>query len=481
MEDTPVSVFISYSRMDSAFIDRLEAELRAYGFDTWVDRQHLEGGADWARLIEGQIVQRETLVVALSPDAVTSTWVRREITFALNAGKHVIPIIARPVERIPIEIIEKQYIDLSADYVSGLQELRVALLKAHTLPALPRPTHSQPLLALPDVSDPLKGLVEIPAPPPAPNPDLNATFMQAQTALAHGNLDLAEALLRQIVDQEEGFGHGLAGEELQKVRKKLEPMRIERLQQLANDAHARGAWGQEIGALRALLDMQPQEAQVQTNMVVPEWMRGREMRETNTSSADLRARLSQAEECQKWAWLYENARAFAQSGDQPATTIALTQLWEKAPVYGDPAHIAPAGVTPPAVHTDTSIPTSISAAPAGDSNFATLEVLYGADEGRIFRINKLPFTIGSQQGCDLILNDSQVSQRHATISQGFNGSLELRTETPIFGTSVAGKKIAKGVAHQLHDGDGIQIGSTSFVFRKADEPERRNIFRIFTN
>ncbi|HEX8728896.1 MAG TPA: toll/interleukin-1 receptor domain-containing protein, partial [Ktedonobacterales bacterium] len=67
MAESPISTFISYSRADSAFIDRLEADLRAYGFDTWVDRQHLEGGADWARVIEQQIQQRETLVVALSP------------------------------------------------------------------------------------------------------------------------------------------------------------------------------------------------------------------------------------------------------------------------------------------------------------------------------------------------------------------------------------------------------------------------------
>lgn len=481
MEDAPVSAFVSYSRTDSAFIDRLEAELRAYGFDTWVDRQHLEGGADWARVIEAQIAQREMLVVALSPDAVTSTWVRREITFALNAGKHVIPVIARPVERIPIEIIEKQYIDLSADYVSGLQDLRVALLKAHTLPPPPRPAQPQPLLALPDVSDPLKGLVEIPAPPPAPNPDLNATFMQAQVSLAHGNLDLAEALLQQIVDQEDGFGHGLASEELQKVRKELEPIRIERLHELAYDAHTRGAWGQEIGALRALLGMQTQGAQTLPLSFVEKWP----AQESASSSADLKARLSQAEECQKWAWLYENARAFAQSGDQAATTIALTQLWQKAPFYGDPAHIAPVGVEPPADHADSSVlppeTASTPSVPVHDTASGTLTVLTGAEKGRTVEISKVPFTIGSQQGCDLILNGWHVSQRHATILQGVNGLLAIKNESPIFGASVAGVKVEHGAVRRLQDGDEILLGSVSFVFHKASEPEARNIFRIFSN
>ena len=130
MADGPVSVFISYSRKDSTFVDQLETDLRRYGFDTWVDRQHLEGGADWERMIEQQIIQRTTLIVALSPDAVASDWVRREIKFALNAGKYVIPVIARPVQHFPIGIVDKQYINLDTDYISGLQELRVSLLNA---------------------------------------------------------------------------------------------------------------------------------------------------------------------------------------------------------------------------------------------------------------------------------------------------------------------------------------------------------------
>ncbi len=354
MADTPVSVFISYSRTDSAFIDRLEADLRAYGFDTWVDRQHLEGGADWARQIEQQIVRCEALIVALSPDAITSTWVRREITFALNAGKRIIPIIARPVASTPIEIVNLQYIDLSADYLLGLQDLRVALLKTRTLPPPPRPAQApQPLLTLPDVSDPLKGLVQIPPAPPAPNPDLNALFMQAQSALAHGNVDLAEALLRQLVEQEEGFGNGLAGEELQSARKQLEPVRIERLLKLADDAHANAAWGQEIGALRALLEItKTAGADPWNQLATPYWDDDLHLIRSPTPkpqvSADtLNARLKRAENCQKWAWLYDNARAFAQAGDAAATQLALTRLWDKAPEFGDPAHIAPQGVLPP--------------------------------------------------------------------------------------------------------------------------------------
>lgn len=432
MAEAPVSAFISYSRTDSAFIDRLEADLRAYGFDTWVDRQHLEGGADWARQIEQQIVRCEALVVALSPDAITSTWVRREITFALNAGKRIIPIIARPVASTPIEIVDLQYIDLSADYISGLQDLRVALLKVRTLPPPPRPAQApQPLLTLPDVSDPLKGLVEIPAPPPAPNPDLNALFMQAQSALARGNFDLAEALMRQITEQEPDFGNGLAGEELQRVRKQLEPIQIERLQEMADDAHTRGAWGQEIGALRALASRLPDDK----------------------TTVD---RLSLAEECQKWAWLYDNARAFARSGDVAATKVALTQLWDKALSFGDPANIAPVGVAIPA--------------PPARFQFQRLTpnqgpMLYkksGTGPDRPTTVTKIPFSIGRRYDNDLVLSGGTVSAVQAFIEFDPTGSFRVRAANSSHGVYVGNSRIS---AQTLKDGDEIRIGDTVLTFR----------------
>lgn len=332
MADDPVSVFISYSRTDSAFIDRLEADLRAYGFETWVDRQHLEGGADWARVIEQRILDHESFIIALSPEAVVSEWVRKELAFALATGRHIIPIIARPVERLPIEIANIQYTDLSANYADHLQDVRVALLKTREAPPVPRPpAPPKPLLA-PDLSDPLKGLVEIPAAPPPLNPDLSDAFMQARSALAHGSLDLAEALLGQITDVDPGFGHGLAAEDLARVRQQLAPIQIDRLQRLASDAHTRGAWGEEIGALRALASRKPDDE------VIP-------------------VRLEIAEECQKWSYLYAFAQAAARNGDVAAVSANLTSLWEKAPNYGDPARIAPSGLRVPA---PTGAPTSRS-------------------------------------------------------------------------------------------------------------------------
>src|SRR6185312_11417097 len=88
-------IFISYSRADSNFIDRLEADLRARSFGTWVDRQRLEGGQQWKIEIEQAIDRCDLILVILSPEAEYSPWVRIEYVRALDQGKLIIPLLYR--------------------------------------------------------------------------------------------------------------------------------------------------------------------------------------------------------------------------------------------------------------------------------------------------------------------------------------------------------------------------------------------------
>jgi len=69
-----VSTFISYSRTDTDFVDRLEADLRARGFKTWVDRRKLEGTREWQPQIDHAITEYPMMIVVLSPDAIASPY-----------------------------------------------------------------------------------------------------------------------------------------------------------------------------------------------------------------------------------------------------------------------------------------------------------------------------------------------------------------------------------------------------------------------
>lgn len=108
MADTSVSdpkagpskarVFVSYSRKDMLFADRLEAALTARGIETLIDRSEIYAFEDWWKRIEALIVQADTIVFVLSPDAVSSEVALKEIAFASSLNKRFAPIVSRHVD-----------------------------------------------------------------------------------------------------------------------------------------------------------------------------------------------------------------------------------------------------------------------------------------------------------------------------------------------------------------------------------------------
>src|SRR6202035_5418696 len=75
-------IFISYSRKDMAFADRLDAALKARGFEPLIDREEIYAFEDWWERIQNLIGQAGTVVFVLSPDAVTSGVALKEIAHA---------------------------------------------------------------------------------------------------------------------------------------------------------------------------------------------------------------------------------------------------------------------------------------------------------------------------------------------------------------------------------------------------------------
>ena len=67
MPDALSTIFISYAHADSAFVDRLDADLRQQGFDPWVDRQRLVGGQRWRRELQEAVKRAHMSCTKLSP------------------------------------------------------------------------------------------------------------------------------------------------------------------------------------------------------------------------------------------------------------------------------------------------------------------------------------------------------------------------------------------------------------------------------
>jgi Tol biopolymer transport system component len=107
-------VFISYSRKDLVFVERLVEDLKKANLDVWYDLSGLEGGARWRKEIQDAIKNSQYVIVVLSPDSVESEWVEREFLFASNLKLKIIPLIYKQCE-LPMNYLNLNFIDVQGN------------------------------------------------------------------------------------------------------------------------------------------------------------------------------------------------------------------------------------------------------------------------------------------------------------------------------------------------------------------------------
>lgn len=73
-----MNVFVSYSRVDEAFVSRLVGSLRTAGISFWMDQTNITPGDRVTSAIQNGLLHARTLVLVLSPSSVASPWVRQE-------------------------------------------------------------------------------------------------------------------------------------------------------------------------------------------------------------------------------------------------------------------------------------------------------------------------------------------------------------------------------------------------------------------
>jgi CHASE2 domain-containing sensor protein len=98
VEDNVTDVFISYSRKDKEFVQRLYAALVEHKRDAWVDWQDILPSEKWWKAIEAGIEGAEAFVFVISPDSVESKVCADEIEHAVKHNKRLVPIVRRDTE-----------------------------------------------------------------------------------------------------------------------------------------------------------------------------------------------------------------------------------------------------------------------------------------------------------------------------------------------------------------------------------------------
>ncbi|GIE97280.1 toll/interleukin-1 receptor domain-containing protein [Paractinoplanes rishiriensis] len=87
-------VFVSYSREDRAYVDRMAAHLSAAGVEVWFDHRMLAGDR-FDDVLAQQIETAAAVIAILTPTSVKSDWVRRELHHSVAHHVPLRPLMLR--------------------------------------------------------------------------------------------------------------------------------------------------------------------------------------------------------------------------------------------------------------------------------------------------------------------------------------------------------------------------------------------------
>lgn len=130
-------VFISYSRKDLNFAQKIVNALAANNLETWIDWKIIPKGEAWKMEIHRGIEAAEAFLFLISPDSVASEMCNKEIGDAVNNGKRILPKVLRDTnkrefldEAAKKEISKRNWIfcrDGQDDFSKAIEEINKAI------------------------------------------------------------------------------------------------------------------------------------------------------------------------------------------------------------------------------------------------------------------------------------------------------------------------------------------------------------------
>lgn len=99
-----MKVFISHSHTDAPLAARVSAALEKSGLEVWDPDREILPGDNWAGEVGRALEESQAMIVLLTPAAVDSPHVGREIEYALgskNYTNRLIPVIVGSPDELP--------------------------------------------------------------------------------------------------------------------------------------------------------------------------------------------------------------------------------------------------------------------------------------------------------------------------------------------------------------------------------------------
>ena len=91
-------IFISYSKRDIVYAEKLINALRREGFNPWLDMEGLGAGTHWQTRLQKQIYTCDAYILVMSRNAFNSKWVPDELVTAKTKGKPIFPLLLDDTE-----------------------------------------------------------------------------------------------------------------------------------------------------------------------------------------------------------------------------------------------------------------------------------------------------------------------------------------------------------------------------------------------
>ncbi|MBM4036319.1 MAG: toll/interleukin-1 receptor domain-containing protein, partial [Planctomycetes bacterium] len=126
MPPCPREAFISHSGEDRAFVRRLARCLRSCGIPAWYSEAHLVGGQLWYEEIGNALARCDWFFLVISPAAMSSKWVRRELAYALEVDRYtdrIVPILHKSCDFLAVSWGLAGY--QRVDFTKGLRASQV--------------------------------------------------------------------------------------------------------------------------------------------------------------------------------------------------------------------------------------------------------------------------------------------------------------------------------------------------------------------
>lgn len=121
-----LSIFISYSRRQTPFVDSLQAYLEKSGYSIWLDYHNLVPAKPWYKQILSGISESDVFLLVVSKESMESKNVEPEWRLALELKKRIVLLIFEAVP-LPAELQETEWIDFRVNNKRTYRKLIVLL------------------------------------------------------------------------------------------------------------------------------------------------------------------------------------------------------------------------------------------------------------------------------------------------------------------------------------------------------------------